>query len=333
MNLIKSTVLAGVLSISTFAAQAETLSFEGGGSASLTGMVPQSIAPYAAQEGVDLQVVLGQSLTKSIIKVAAGRLDLAVAPPPAINAMKAGVGPYKNTAKQAQKLSGNLRSLFGFFASGMHAIVWADSDIQDWKDLKDKRVFIGPPAGAAAGQSTGMIELATGGYKAGTDYEGVKIPWGSAMQAFQDGQFDMYVGFYPIGSQSLNELSLQRPIRILSISDETIASDSWKAYTDTQVTGLARIPANTYSGQVNADQQINTAATLMMVVANQKMDNDQAYAITKAFWENIDTMKQANSLMAPIDASQPFTGVNVPLHPGAVRYYQEKGIEIPANLL
>ncbi|WP_432695703.1 TAXI family TRAP transporter solute-binding subunit [Marinobacterium sp. YM272] len=333
MNLIKRTVIAGALSISAFAAQAQSLSFEGAGSASLTGIVPQSIAPYAAQEGVSLQVVLGQSLTKSIIKVAAGRLDLAVAPPPAINAMKKGVGPYKNTAEQAKKLSGNLRALFGFSASVMHSIVWADSDIQDWKDIKDKRVFIGPPAGAAAGQTAGMLEQATGGYKAGTDYEGVKIPWGSAMQAFQDGQFDLYVGFYPIGAQSLNELSLQRPIRILSIGEDVLASKAWADYAADQVIGEATIPPNTYSGQVNGDQEIHTGTTLMSIVANAKMDDDTAYKVTKAFWENLDTMKQANALMKQIDASQPFTGVNVPLHPGAVRYYQEKGIEVPENLL
>lgn len=332
MNIIKRTLLASALSVTTLAVQAQPLSFEGGGSASLTGIVPQSIAPYAAKEGVDLQVVLGQSLTKSIFKVAAGKLDVAVAPPPAVSAMKKGVGPYKRSASQAQKLSGNLRALFGFFSSAMHGIVWADSDIQSWKDIKDKRVFIGPPAGAAAGQSSGMIEQASGGYLPGEDYEGVKVPWGSALQAFQDGQFDMYVGFYPIGSQSLNELSLQRPIRILNIEDEVISSPGWDEYTRSQVTDLARIPANTYSGQANADQDLNTGATLMMIVTHQKMDDDTAYAITKAFWDNIETMKQANALMAPIDASKPFTGVNVPLHPGAVRYYQEQGIQVPAEL-
>ncbi|MFC6673438.1 TAXI family TRAP transporter solute-binding subunit [Marinobacterium aestuariivivens] len=291
------------------------------------------MAPYAAREGVDLQVVLGQSLTKSVMKVAAGRLDLAVAPPPAISEMKVGTGPYKGSPEQAKKLSGDLRALFGFFASAMHGIVWADSGIESWKDLKGKRVFIGPPAGSAAGQAAGMIAEASGGLQAGSDYEGIKLPWGAAVQAFQDGQFDVYVGFYPVGSQALNELSLQRPIRILSVSDEVIASPGWADYSRQQVTGLATIPANTYSGQVNADQAIKTGTTLMMVVTNSKLDDDTAYKVTKAFWDNIDAMKQANALMTPIDAADPFTGVNVPLHPGAVRYYREKGIEIPADLM
>ncbi|NVK41090.1 MAG: TAXI family TRAP transporter solute-binding subunit [Oceanospirillaceae bacterium] len=332
MRYLRSTLGAAILSIATVAAQAQSLGFEGGGSASLTGIVPQSMAPYAAQEGVDLQVVLGQSLTKSVMKVAAGKLDLAVAPPPAISEMKTGSGPYKKSPDKAKQLAGNLRALFGFYASAMHAIVWADSGIENWADLKDKRVYIGPPAGSAAGQAAGMIEQASGGLVAGQDYDGIKLPWGSAVQAFQDGQFDMYVGFYPIGSQALNELSLQRPIRILSVGDDVLASPGWSDFSQQQVTGLATIPANTYSGQANADQPIKTGTTLMIVVGNKDLDDETAYKLTKAFWSNIDAMKQANALMSPIDASHPFTGVNVPLHPGAARYYQEQGIEIPAEL-
>ncbi len=333
MRYLRNSLAAGILSLATFAAQAESLGFEGGGSASLTGIVPQSMAPYAAKDDIDLQVVLGQSLTKSIMKVAAGRLDLAVAPPPAVTAMKAGAGPYKGSPEQAKKLSGNLRALFGFSASAMHGIVWADSGIESWKDLKGKRVFIGPPAGSAAGQSAGLIEQASGGLVAGTDYEGIKLPWGAALQGFQDGQFDVYMGYYPVGSQALNELSLQREIRILPVSDEVIASPGWAEFQRQQVIGLATIPANTYSGQVNADQAFKTGTTLMMVVTNAKLSDDTAYKLTKAFWDNIDAMKQANALMKQVDPSQPLTGVNVPLHPGAARYYQEQGIEIPADLM
>lgn len=331
MHFFTRSIAAATISLAALGVQAEALSIEGGGAASLTGILPQSMAPYVAKEGINLQVVTGQSLTKSVMKVALGRLDLSVAPPPALNAMKKGVGPYKRNAEKAQKVASNIRTLFGFVASGMHPIVWADSDIKSWKDIKGKRVFLGPPAGAAAGQSTGMIELASG-YKAGKDFEGVKLPWGAATQGFQDGQFDVYVGFYPVGSQTLNELSLQRSIRILPISDEIIQSPEWTAYTDSQVTGVINIPANTYSGVVNGDQDIKTASTLMTIITNKDLSDELAYKITKSFWENLPEMKKANSLMMPIDPDHPFTGVNTPLHPGAIRYYQEAGFTIPEQL-
>lgn len=331
MHFLTRSIAAVTVSLAALGAQAESLSIEGGGAASLTGILPQSMAPYAAKEGINLQVVTGQSLTKSVMKVALGRLDLSVAPPPALTAMKKGVGPYKRNPEQAQQAASNIRTLFGFVASGMHPIVWADSGIESWKDIKGKRVFIGPPAGAAAGQSAGMIEQASG-YKLDKDFEGVKLPWGAAMQGFQDGQFDVYIGFYPIGSQTLNELSLQRSIRILPVSDETLQSPGWAAYAESQVTGVVNIPANTYSGVVNGDQDIKTGSTLMSIITNKDLSNEAAYKITKSFWENLPEMKNANSLMSPIDPSKPFTGVNAPLHPGAVRYYQEAGFTIPEQL-
>ena len=67
----------------------------------------------------------------------------------------------------------------------MHPVVWADSGITQWSDLKDKRIFVGPPAGAANSQSTGMVESASN-LKADADYEPVKLPWGQATQSFQD---------------------------------------------------------------------------------------------------------------------------------------------------
>ncbi|MEM1363863.1 MAG: TAXI family TRAP transporter solute-binding subunit, partial [Pseudomonadota bacterium] len=69
-----------------------------------------------------------------------------------------------------------------------------------------------------------------------------------------------------------------------------------------------------------------------MMAAHADMDDDTAYSLTKAYWENLEAMKNANALMRSIDESDPFGGMNAPLHPGAARYYEEIGIEIPDQL-
>ncbi|WP_419907256.1 TAXI family TRAP transporter solute-binding subunit [Hoeflea sp.] len=329
---LKSIAAGLALAVFSSLAAAESLSIEGGGAASLTGIVPQTYAQFTSAEGIDLQVVLGQTLTKSALKVAAGKLDLAVIPPPAFRAMSRGVGPYAGQADAAKKLSEDVRSLFAFPGGTFHAIVWADSGIEDWGDIAGKRVFIGPPAGAASGQIQGMIEAASGGMKAGDDYEGVKAPWGAAQQSFQDGQYDVYVAAAAVGQQALNELSLQREIRILGVPDTVVGSDNWTDYTVAQAVDTTVIPAGTYSGQVNADDDLSTAVTMMMVGVNKAMPDDTAYALTKAYWENLASMKSANALLKSIDPEKPFAGTNAPLHPGAVRYYEENGIAIPDTL-
>ncbi|MEM9341964.1 MAG: TAXI family TRAP transporter solute-binding subunit [Pseudomonadota bacterium] len=329
----KTAIAAATLAVSATLAHGQSLSLEGGGAASLTGIVPQTYAQFASEEGIDLQVVLGQTLTRSALKLAAGRIDMAVVPPPAFRAMANGVGPYSENADQAKTLSGDVRALFGFPGGTFHAIAWADSGIASWGDLAGKRVYIGPPAGAASGQIQGLIESASGGLKNEDDYEGIRAPWGAAQQSFQDGQYDVYVASAAVGSQALNELSLQREIIILGVPEEMVGSDTWnEALTRGSLTE-ALIPAGTYSGQSNGDKDLTTVATSMMMAVHKDMDDDTAYALTKAYWENLEAMKNANALMRSIDENDVFGGMNAPVHPGAARYYAEIGVEIPADLM
>ncbi len=327
-------LIAGVaLAATAGMAQAQSLSLEGGGAASLTGIVPQTYAQFAADEDINLQVVLGQTLTRSALKLAAGKIDVAVMPPPAFRAMSKGVGPYASTADQAKDLSSNVRALFGFPGGTFHAITWADSGIETWSDLAGKRVYIGPPAGAASGQIQGLIESSSGGLKASDDYEGIRAPWGAAQQSFQDGQYDVYVASAAVGSQALNELSLQREIRILGVPAEMVGSDTWNAALERGSLTESVIPAGTYSGQTNGGDNLTTVATSMMMAVHKDMDDDTAYALTKAYRENLEGMMNANALMRSIDPADAFGGMNAPLHPGAVRYYQEVGVEIPDQLM
>lgn len=333
MSSLKSIMAAAALTMSATFAQAQSLSLEGGGAASLTGIVPQTYAQFASDEGINLQVVLGQTLTRSALKLAAGRIDMAVMPPPAFRAMTNGVGPYADTADQAKQLSGDVRALFGFPGGTFHAITWADSGIESWGDLADKRVYIGPPAGAASGQMQGLVELASGGLKAGEGYEGIRAPWAAAQQSFQDGQYDVYIASAAVGSQALNELSLQREIRILGVPDDLVGGEAWTDLMERGALTPAVIPAGTYSGNATGDTDLNSVATSMMMAVHVSMDDDTAYGLTKAYWENLDAMKNANALMRSIDDSDPFGGMNAPLHPGAARYYAEIGVDVPENLM
>ncbi|WBU59268.1 TAXI family TRAP transporter solute-binding subunit [Paracoccus albus] len=331
-SIIRNVTIAAAMTVAaTHAVSADTLSVEGAAPASLTGLVPQTLATYAAEEGVDLQVVLGQTLTKSGLKVAAGQTDMAVVPPIALAAMKQGTGPYAAQGEQAAELHANLRSLFGFPGGAFHVIAWADSGIDSWDDLSGKRVYIGAPAGSANLQIRGMIEQASG-LKDGEDYEGIRAPWAAAQQAFQDGQFDVFIPAVAVGQQSLNELSLQREIRILGLPDDVVGSDGLNGFVSEAGLTVMDIPAGTYSGQANGDEDLKTISTTMTMAVNQSMTDDNAYALTKAYWDNLDDMKAQNMLLRPIDEEQPFLNLNVPLHPGAARYYEEQGIEIPDSL-
>lgn len=319
---LRKSVLATTLSLSAISTQAADISMEAAGASSVVGIMPQTMATYLAAADVNVQLAMGQTLTKSLLKVADGKLDSAVIPPGAYNALKAGKGPYaKIGAEKGAEMAKNVSALYGLPGSTFHAITWADNGIENWKDAAGKRVYIGPPAGAANAQITSLAEA--GGLAKDT-YEGIKAPWGAAAQAFQDGQFDVYVGTFPVGSQVVAELSLKRPIRILGIPEGTQPKKGL---------GMeeANIPAGTYPNQANKTDS-GTFVTLMFMGVRTDMSDDLAYTMTKVYMESREQMGKDNRLLSHLSKYSPFTGVTARLHPGAIKYYEEHGIEVPANL-
>ena len=319
---LRNAALAASIGLAASGAQAVDISMEAATAQSVVGLMPQTMASYLSEAGVDVQLAMGQTLTKSLLKVATGQLDSAVIPPGAFNALKAGKGPYaKMGQEKGSEMASGVRALYGFPGSTYHAITWADNGINEWPDAAGKRVYIGPPAGAANAQITSLA--AAGGLEA-DQYEGIKAPWGAAAQAFQDGQFDVYVGSFPVGSQVVAELSLKRPIRILGIPEGTEPKAGL---------GMEKsvVPAGTYPDQAN---ESDSAAflTLMFIGVNQSMSDDLAYTMTKIYMESREQMGKDNRLLNHLASYSPFTGVTAPLHPGAIRYYEEQGITVPDNL-
>ncbi|KZN14606.1 TAXI family TRAP transporter solute-binding subunit [Marinomonas sp. TW1] len=312
-----------VTSLLTSHALAAKIGMESSSPNSLLGMIPQAMAPFWAESGVDIQLSLNQTLTKSLLKVAKGSLDSAVVPPPAFSALQKGVGPYAKMSDKAKDLSHNVRGLFTIPGSYYHAITRADSGITSWPEAKGKRVFIGPPAGAANQQ---IIALANAGGLPEGEYDPIKAPWGAATQSYQDGQFDVYVGTFGLGSQAVAELSLSNDIRILGIPGEKMVPPKG--------TGMqtAVIPPKSYPGLVNENPVI-TWQTVMMMAVKKDISDDIAYTLTKDYIENRLALAESNSSFRDLPVTDYFAGVNAPLHPGAVRYYQEIGVDIPAELM
>jgi uncharacterized protein len=292
---------------------------------SVVGLMPQSMASVWAKAGVDVELAMGQTLTKSLLKVGQGNLDTAVMPPPAYANLVKGAGPYAKMGDKASALAANVRGMWGFSASNYHPIVWADSGIDNWSQIKGKRVYIGPPAGAANAQIKALIKVASG-YEEGKDYEGIKAPWGVAAQSYKDGQFDLLVLPAALGSQALTEMALTRSIRILPMPAGAKPPAALGMV-------AAQIPKGTYQGQVNNTADIPTWQTVMMVVANKDLSEDLVYTLTKTYADSRVQLAKGNALLKELPGDDLLSGVIAPLHAGAARYYKEAGIAIPADLM
>ena len=90
------------------------------------------------------------------------------------------------------------------------------------------------------------------------------------------------------------------------------------------------IPAATYPGQ---DQDIQTVAKSNLLVVRQDVDDEVVYQVTKAMFENLDFLRNINDAMYETSLDQALVGMPMPLHPGALRYYQEIGLLGPGTSL
>ena len=116
---------------------------------------------------------------------------------------------------------------------------------------------------------------------------------------------------------------------VLSAASTTPLSRAEKISEPGRDTGA--LPANTYKGIVNNRKAMPLPSFGLTQIAGAHVSDDVIYKITKGFFENIKEIHQANPWLRNMSKKDPFWVLNVPLHPGAYKYYKEAGITVPKN--
>lgn len=288
-----------------------------------------AFANQARTADVEIQVNAGQTLTKSMLKGAKGEIDFFSSVPSLVNLMAGQKAMYKNV-EGVGELAGNLRSIFGFKAGAYHPITLAESGIEDWTDIKGKTVFTGPPAGSASATSEALIKNITG-YEAGSDYTAVRLSWGEGYTALADGKIDMMVRPAEIGSANIERFGLNGEFRILSIPSDLAASEDMQALFGRPGRGVLEFDGDMYKGQLT-EGSITALGFTQFIGTHADVSDDVVYEATKAFWDNLDSVHATAIFLQAVTLESAFTAVNVPLHPGAARYYEEAGVSIPEDI-
>ena len=86
---------------------------------------------------------------------------------------------------------------------------------------------------------------------------------------------------------------------------------------------IEKNPANTYKGQ---ERDITTPAVMAMMVARKDLSEDLVYKFTKAIFDNLPQFHSAHAAAKGLTLRTALSGMPVPLHPGAEKFYREKGI-------
>lgn len=276
-------------------------------------MVQLSEALKAGSDGNLIATVEESQGSVQNVKEAAKRKGAYVftTPPVLVKRIAAGKKPFK----EDDKFDG-IRGLFPIPYLTMHWVVREDSGITDFAGLEGQDFIPGGKGSFGQRKTKSVFEKLGIADKVNM----IDVELNAAVPAVKNRQV---VGFATAGAYpapNVMELAATTKVRLLSLSADDIAKIG-------KVTTL-EIPAGTYKG-------VDTVTTTMTLPVNTytttAMDDDTAYAITKAFWAQQAKLAAANSWWGGVSPDG-LAKMGTKLHPGALRYYAEAGVAVPDSV-
>src|ERR1700730_14758046 len=215
-----------------------------------------------------------------------------------------------------------VRTLMVLYPNRMHVVTIEGTGIEKMSDLKGKRVSTGSPGSATEVMAFRLIEAA--GLDQDKDMRRERLGVAESVNAIKDRKIDAFFWVGGLPTAAVTDLGATPGVKIKLIDHSDVVDKMNAKYGKLYVTDV--IPAKTYPGQ-DADNKISTVWNIL--VANEKMTDEATYAIVKIIFdkkadlvavhreaENVDVKYQ-------IKASSP-----VPWHPGALKYFADKGVKM-----
>jgi len=201
-----------------------------------------------------------------------------------------------------------------------------DSKITTTKDMKGKRISLGKSGSASVRNATEL--LAAAGLTVKDLGKAEYIGWSQAVQGMKDGKLDgvLLQGAPPTAAGI--DLYSSKVGRIIPLTDGEI-----EKMTAPGIMYKVTMKAGTYPNQ---SDDIQTVARQNIFIADASASEELIYQLTKIMFDNLKVLQKAHNAFRKIDPAQPFGGTEqsgMKLHPGAIRYYKEKGIAVPANMI
>lgn len=210
-----------------------------------------------------------------------------------------------------------LRSVFALYPEPFTLVARADAKARNIEDLKGKRVNVGNPG---SGTRASVEELlAALGWTLSDFSLASELRADEHGAALCNNEVDAF--FYGVGHPSAN---IQEPVtacgaRLVNITGPAVD----KLVADNPYYAKAVIPGGLYKGN---DQDTRTYGVLATLVTAAKVPEDRVYTLVKAVFDNLDEFRKLHPALAHLKPeSMVRDGLSAPLHPGAEKYYREKG--------
>lgn len=199
-------------------------------------------------------------------------------------------------------------------------IVSVDPSITSVADLKGKNVSIGA---AGSGTYFNALDVLEAYGLTEDDINPTYQSFGDSAEALQDGKIDAAFIVAGAPTTAVTSLATAKTVNVLNIDEEHIKALIEKSPFYSEAT----IPADAYG----TESDIKTVAVGAVVIANDDVSEADVYNFMYGVFENVDSITAAHAKGAELDLDFAASVTSVPYHPGAAKYFSEKGIEVPTK--
>lgn len=238
-----------------------------------------------------------------------------------------GTGQLENTGPQE-----NLRAVTMLWRNVEHFVL--DTDYTKTRTIHDLK-GLGKPFSMgkrnSGSEGSALHILSALGIEPGTDFDVINLGYGPSADAIQDGKA---VGMntpagVPVSAVTRAFAAANGDLVVLAFSLEDTAIINAALGDDIALWSPFTIPAGTYPGQ---QQDVATIAQPNFLAVNADVSDEDVYQLTKAIYENLPFLAGIHAATQDMALDSATTGLPLPLHPGALRYYEEAGLEVPQRL-
>ncbi len=212
----------------------------------------------------------------------------------------------------------NIRGMAVLYPEHCQIHARKDAKIASVRDLKGKRVAVGPLGSGTEQNAIQILEAY------GLKFEDLgkveRLTAAESADYLKDGRIDAAFYTTGVGASAIVDTALTVDSMIVPI-DGPQADALVKKY---PFYSKDKVPAGIYKG---VDKDVPTLAVLAILAAKAELAEDTVYRITKAMFENLKTLETAHAKGKEVKLEKALIGMPIPLHPGAEKFYKEKGMK------
>jgi uncharacterized protein len=260
-------------------------------------------------EGVRTQVQSTKASVENLNLLQQGRGEIAFALGDSVKAAWEG-DEEAGFPRQLDKL----RAIAAIYPNYIQIVASQQSGITNLEDLRGKSLSVGAPKSGTELNARQIFEAVGMSYDdlSKTEY----LPFGESVELIKNRQLDATLQSAGLGVSSIKDLAVSMPVTLVSVPAEVA-----------ETLGIpfqaATIPAGTYEGQT---EDVPTLAITNILVTHSDVSDEVAYEMAKQLFENLDEMVASHAAARDITIENAVEGLPIPVHPGAERYYKEKGL-------